>query len=98
MERVIWEHADGRQVAVHPQASGTQAILSRAGFAPLEVAADPPAESAEEFSIKLPPQALRALDNAGMLHPNLLREASDAELLAVKGFGEKSLRLLRDQL
>lgn len=97
MENELWVHSDGRTVRVHPTAKSTQGILQRAGFRRAE-----PEEEIEEqprrLDLDISPMALKKLDEAGYDNVDALRAASDDELLAIKGFGKKSLEALRAQL
>jgi hypothetical protein len=77
----------------------TRAILERDGWsvvsvsASAEAAADTPID--EEFGF-LPAAAAAALREAGYESLTAVLESSDEELLALHGFGDKSLTLVRE--
>ena len=96
---ILWEHEDGRTLLVHPDAKGTQAILAKAGYGPVKLEeTETETGPVRVVDLDLPPTALKRLDEAGYASVERIRQASDSELLAIKGFGQKSLGLLRAQL
>jgi hypothetical protein len=78
----------------------TRAILERDGWSVVSVSAsdeagaDTPIED-DEFSF-LPAAAAAALREAGYESLTAVLESSDEELLALHGFGDKSLALVRE--
>lgn len=96
---MLWMHADGRSVRVQPEQLGTQRILRKAGFKPLdEDEPAPPGDEAGLDGLAITRQAAAALEAAGFGTLAALRQATDEDLLAVRGIGQKTLEAIRNGL